>query len=115
MLAPDVPANVLPVIKVAFPAEPAKISEKGSAKPRKPRSGTGTFLPDLENLEWEPNSRGGWEAWHSPPGAVLRKQRTYLGYVGQKLLAEWEKLPSDERRRVVEGWIRGKRDGKGIS
>jgi hypothetical protein len=66
-------------------------------------------------MAWEPNSKGGWEAWHVPPGAVRRKDRTYLGYVNLQTLAEWENLTPDELAETVENWIQSKRAKKGIN
>jgi hypothetical protein len=54
------------------------------------------------------------EAWHSPEGATKRTDRTYLGRVGKRLLAEWEKGEPENRRTCVERWIAEKRQGKGI-
>lgn len=71
------------------------------------------FLPELPRIRWEPNRSGGWEAWHVPPGAQRRKGCTYLGYVGKKLLAEWEALPATQRRAAVVTWIQQKRLEKG--
>lgn len=49
-------------------------------------SGTGR-LPDLEDIAWERNTRGGYEAWLAPKGrATPRKEKKYLGYIGVRKL-----------------------------
>jgi len=88
---------------------------KGSVQAAKSGSGSGSHLPELPLIGWEENRKGGVEAWHVPPGATKRKEKTYLGYAGKRLLAEWEKLNPDARRLTVERWIRDKRAEKGIN
>lgn len=80
---------------------------------------TGTYqrpdgLPLLQGIQWEPHSDGGKEAWHVPPGARHRKDKTYLGYVGKRQLSAWGKLDPDARQKAVESWIAAKREKKGI-
>lgn len=86
------------------------LPEKGSVK----GSGSGYELPELNNLRWEQNVKGGWEAWHVPDGAVHRKDKTYLGYLGKRQLAAWEQKTPAEFRRLVCEWIAEKRKAKGI-
>ncbi|NOT62680.1 MAG: hypothetical protein HOP19_20935 [Acidobacteria bacterium] len=71
----------------------------------------------MEKLQWEGRTdRPGIEAWHAPQGNnAPRNTKTYLGYVGKKLLAEWEAMPADERRAVVVEWIAERRTEKGIT
>lgn len=92
----------------------ASAPRKGSVKPRKQGSGTGYNLPAIRSLDWENNSKGGYEAWHVPPGTTHRREKTYLGYVGKKLLSSWQNLPTKERRRAVEDWIAEKRAKKKV-
>jgi len=101
------------------PAEsPAEGSEKGSEKGSVDGSGSGSpndYAPEpVQGVSWEPNKKGGFEGWHTPPGATHRKDKTYLGYVNLKLLRQWENLPPADRERELEEWIRSKRTQKGI-
>lgn len=72
-------------------------------------------MPELENVSWEENAKGGWEAWHAPDGAFHRREKTYLGHAGKRQLAAWSKLPPDEARAAVIAWIADKRAAKGIA
>lgn len=91
-------------------------AQKGSGSGSVPNVPPGCPLPPLANVQWEANAKGGWEAWHAPEGAnAPRKTKTYLGYVGKRQLAKWERLPTDERRATVAAWIEQKRTEKGIS
>lgn len=108
---PSVNSDKKPAAKVS-PQKKAKPSGSGSAT--KP-SGSGYALPELANIQWEANSSGGWEAWHSPEGAFHRKDKTYLGHAGKRQLAAWSKLPADEFRAAVVAWIAEKRSAKGIA
>ncbi|HEY7180720.1 MAG TPA: hypothetical protein VIC84_04850 [Blastocatellia bacterium] len=65
-------------------------------------------------MDFEKNSSGGREAWHVPPGVTHRKDKTYLGYVGKRLISAWENLAPEARRRAAEDWIAEKRVKKGI-
>lgn len=88
---------------------------KGSGSGSVPRVPDGCPLPPFENLQWEANAKGGWEAWHAPEGSnAPRKSKTYLGYVGKKLLAEWLTLPKAERLTTVAAWVDGRQREKGI-
>ncbi len=77
-------------------------------------SGSGYDLPTLENLQWEGNDFGGFEAWHSPPGAVHRREKTYLGYLGKRQLAKWGREPPEQFRALVCEWVAQKRAEKGL-
>lgn len=105
--------------KTTAPVSSAKGSvnhpAKGSVKAAKSGSGTGSNLPEFQNLEWEPNRKGGWEAWHAPPGATKRKDKTYLGHVGKRLLAQWQNLHPVARRQAIEQWVHDKRAEKGVA
>jgi hypothetical protein len=43
-----------------------------------------------------------------------RRLKTYLGRVGVRRLAEWSRLPADQRRVVIAQWIAARRTEKGI-
>lgn len=85
-----------------------------SDKPHKVHSGSGYQLPTLANVQWEENRSGGWEAWHCPPGAVHRREKTYLGYLGVRKLRQWEKESPEQFRELVTNWIAEKRREKKI-
>ena len=87
---------------------------KVSPKTRKSPSGSGSKLPAIDRLDWENHSDGGKEAWHAPPGAVQRRDKTYLGHVGKRQLAAWGRLDPDARQKAVEEWIKTRREEKGI-
>ena len=93
---------------ITLPAESS--AEKGSVE----GSGSGFDLPVVEFLQWEENTKGGFEAWHCPHGAFSRKDKTYIGHVGKRQLAAWSKLSPDELAQVVSEWIATKRAAKGI-
>jgi len=69
----------------------------------------GAGLPVLPGIQWERNARGGWEAWHLPPGQDHRHRRgrVYLGYLGVKA------LPTATPESIAQ-WVETKRAGKGI-
>jgi hypothetical protein len=91
-------------------------AEKPSGSGGVPKVPEGCPLPPFENLQWEANAAGGWEAWHAPDGAnAPRKSKTYLGYFGKRKLAEWERLPVSERLATVAAWVADRRAEKGIS
>lgn len=77
---------------------------------------TGCPLPPIADIQWEgKRNRPGWYCWHAPQGTKAhRNTKTYLGYVGKRLLAEWETLSDDQRRAAVEQWV-AERRGKGTS
>ncbi len=89
--------------------------EKPSGSGLIPNLPDGCPLPPFENLQWEANAAGGWEAWHAPEGSnAPRKSKTYLGYFGKRKLAEWERLPADQRAALVEQWVSERRAARGI-
>lgn len=77
-------------------------------------SGSGHGLPAIENLQWESNGQGGWEAWHVPPGVVHRNGKTYLGFLGKRRLASWQQESPERFRELVRDWIAEKRREKQI-
>lgn len=128
-LAPDVAAPVTP--PALYSVSPPRRKVKPSAVPERTGSGvaekcTGTGyapevpqgcpLPPLPNIQWEgKKDRPGWYAWHAPDGLKAhRNTKTYLGYVGKKLLGEWERLPKAERLASVAQWVANRRREKGI-
>jgi hypothetical protein len=89
-------------------------AQKGSGSGLVPSVPEGCPLPPFEKLQWEANAKGGWEAWHAPEGSSApRKSKTYLGYVGKRKLAEWERLPEAERLATVTAWVADRRREKG--
>ena len=86
----------------------AERSGSGSA-PR--RSGSGSSLPAIPGVQWELNARGGFEAWHCPPGALHRKDKTYLGYLGKRVIAV---SAPDQLDQVARSWIADLMQQKGI-
>lgn len=88
-------------------------SGSGSKTSAEKGSGSGYVLPELPNIQWELHKKGGYEAWHVPPGALHRKEKTYLGYVGKKQLSAWEHLEAS-RQAIIE-WVAEKRAAKGIT
>ena len=87
---------------------PAERSGSGSA-PR--RSGSGSSLPAIPGVQWELNRRGGFEAWHCPPGALHRKDKTYLGYLGKRVISA---SAPDQLDQVARVWIADRMKEKGI-
>ena len=94
---------------VSLPPEPA------APKNAKPRSGTGSnlgILPPVPNVRWEPNIRGGYEAWFVPPGATRRNQSVYLGYLGKRAIQRWTQ--QNVLDAETERWVSEKRTEKGV-
>lgn len=81
----------------------------------KVRSGTGSNLanlPAILNVRWEPNQRGGYEAWYVPTGATRRDQFTYLGYMGKRAIQRWTQ--QNVLDIETERWVLQKRAEKGV-
>jgi hypothetical protein len=79
------------------------------------RSGTGTNLaglPDLPNVRWELNRRGGYEAWYVPPAATRRDQNIYLGYLGKRQIKRWTQQNILEAE--TERWVEQKKVEAGV-
>jgi hypothetical protein len=92
---------------------PPKGSVEGSGEGSVMGSGSGYELPELQNIQWELHSKGGWEAWHVPAGAAHRRDKTYLGYLGKRQMATWEQgKTSAEFQQAVCEWVEQKRSGK---
>jgi hypothetical protein len=94
---------------IPLPSAPA------SSKAPKSRSGTGSNLanlPDLPNVRWELNKRGGYEAWYVPNGATRRDQFTYLGYLGKRAIERWRL--QNVLYAETERWVLQKRAEKGV-
>lgn len=77
-------------------------------------SGSGYELPEIDNVRWEDNPSGGFEAWYAMPGAQHRREKTYLGYLGKRQIVAWEKEPPERFQALVVNWIAEKRQAKGI-
>ena len=97
-------------------AEPnACAEERGGSGSTEKRGGSGSVpapppgcpLPPFANIQWEKRTdRPGYAAWHAPEGAKAhRNTKTYLGYVGRRLLAEWLALSAEQRRAVIAQWL----------
>lgn len=83
--------------------------------PNPPDAGADCPLPAFSSLVWERDRDGGWEAWHAPQGRrTPRRLKTYLGRVGKRKLAEWERLADAERLATISVWVADRRKGKGI-
>jgi hypothetical protein len=54
-------------------------------------------------IRWEKNPSGGVEAWYSPPDAKKRSDRTYLGYIGKRLIDQIGTAPdgAEQIRQIV--------------
>lgn len=94
---------------VALPSAPATPNAANR------RSGTGSklgILPDIPNVRWEPNQRGGYEAWYVPTGATRRDQFTYLGYLGKRAIERWRQ--QNVLDTETERWVSEKRTEKGV-
>ena len=74
-------------------------------------SGSGSSLPAIPGIQWELNARGGFEAWHCPPGALHRKDKAYIGYLGKRVIAASAPDQLDAMARV---WIADRMQQKGI-
>lgn len=92
---------------------PEHSPERSGSGSRPERSGSGSItladLPAIEGVQWERNARGGWEAWHVPPGATHRRHKTYLGYLGKRALAT---ATPDSLPQIVRAWIQARRQAK---
>lgn len=75
-------------------------AEKSGGSGSVPDEASDCPLPALDGIQWEKRTdRPGFAAWRAPQGAKAhRNTKTYLGYVGKRLLALWEALPDDQRR-----------------
>ena len=87
---------------------PAERSGSGSADKR---SGSGSSLPAIPGIQWELNARGGFEAWHCPPGALHRKDKTYLGYLGKRVISA---SSPDQLDKMAREWVAERMQQKGI-
>ena len=87
---------------------PAERSGSGSADKR---SGSGSSLPAIPGIQWELNARGGFEAWHCPAGALHRKDKTYLGYLGKRVIAGSAPAQLEAMARL---WVAERMKEKGI-
>jgi hypothetical protein len=91
------------VTPVVSARKSSKRSAKASVQGRKLCSGGGSNLPAIPLIRWEENRSGGVEAWYSPPGATKRSDRTYLGYIGKRLIDQIGTGPdgADRIRQIV--------------
>lgn len=96
------------IAQLSLDKRPAERSGSGSAPQR---SGSGSSLPAIPGVQWELNARGGFEAWHCPPGALHRKDKTYLGYLGKRVIAG---SAPDQLDAMARSWIAERMQQKGI-
>lgn len=95
-----------------------KTSGVGARKTIRRKAGVKCPLPSVKNYAWEKaQTSGAWECWFTPERASERGKKSYVGYVGKKLLAEWlsQSEDKDELRQLVKTWIREKEAARGNS
>jgi hypothetical protein len=82
-----------------------------------PRGTKTESLPSIPGIQWEKKTdRPGFAVWHAPEGPKAhRNTKTYLGYVGKKLLAEWQALKDSERQSKIAVWVAARRAEKGLT
>ncbi len=68
----------------------------------------------MPGLVWEWKADGSVEAWHSPRPKAPRKERTYLGRLGVRKLAQLQRLPEAEQLATIAAWVADRRAEKGI-
>lgn len=107
-VSPSPAAEVEPLAE-----SPAEATSHPPTVPSDRPSGSGWV--ELPHLVWEWKTDGAVEAWHSPRPKAPRKERTYLGRIGVRKLAEWQALPTMQRRAAVVTWIQQKRTEKGVA
>ena len=79
-----VPVKQNPTQKVRTGKQnPAKVPQKNP----KTGSGSGVSLPAIPKVRYEPNNKGGIEAWFRPSPAASRKESVYLCHIGKNALA----------------------------
>jgi hypothetical protein len=83
------------------------------AKSRKSGSVGGVSLPDIDKIHFEPNAKGGIEAWYRPSRNSSRSERKYLIHFGKKLLAQLEADPNCEE--IIRQMVLDAARQKGIS
>jgi hypothetical protein len=99
------------------PETKASTEKRGGSGSTEKRGGSGSgSLPPLPAIQWEKRTdRPGYACWHAPEGAQAhRNTKTYLGYVGKQLLAEWLALSESERLAIITAWVVDRRREKGI-
>jgi len=110
LVGPAMPQAPLRTSANVPPPPPAE-----TPKTAKSRSGTGTNLaglPDIPNVRWELNQRGGYEAWYVPPEATRRDQNIYLGYLGKRTITRW--LQQNILDVETERWVEQKKVESGV-
>lgn len=78
------------------------------------RSGSGFNLPNVPNIQWEWNKRGGVEPYYVPDGATKRSEKTYLCYIGLRKLTRWQALGQAELDRNVLAAVEKARSEKNV-
>ena len=82
-------------------------------KPSPERSGE-FQLPEIQNVQWEWNLRGGAEAYYAPEGATKRSDKTYLVYIGLRKLNGWKQQSQTVLERNVLNAVEQARKEKGV-
>lgn len=95
-------------------SRPIKPTRKRPQKPKSERSGSRFNLPEIQNVQWEWNERGGAEAYYVPNGAVKRSEKTYLVYIGLRKLAKWQQVSQAELDRNVLAAVEKVRSEKNV-
>jgi hypothetical protein len=95
----------LPVAPFAVSAVKNKSSVRKSSvqnfeEKRKSSSVAGVQLPGINLIHFEPNSKGGIEAWFRPSRESPRSERVYLFHMGKKLLERLAILPDSGESEI---------------
>lgn len=91
-----------------------KPTRRRPLKPSPERSGSPYQLPEIQQVQWEWNKRGGAEAYYVPDGATKRSEKTYLTYVGLRKLAKWHQVGQAELDRNVIAAVGAARSEKNL-
>lgn len=95
-------------------SRPIKPTRRRPEKPKSERSGSPYSLPEMPNVQWEWNRRGGAEAYYVPNGATKRSDKTYLVYIGLRKLAKWQQVSQAELDRNVLAAVQKARSEKNV-
>ncbi len=95
-------------------SHPVKPKRLRPLKPSPERSGSPYQLPEIPNVQWEWNKRGGAEAYYVPNGATKRSEKTYLVYVGLRKLEKWHQAGQAELDRNVLSAVKTARSEKNL-
>jgi hypothetical protein len=84
---------------------PFEVPAKVQAKPVKQGSVAGCNLPSIPLVHFEPNQKGGIEAWYRPSRQSSRSDRVYLCYIGKRTLERLAQEP-DRGESSIENLVR---------